>query len=251
MSNCQKQALPLLGRRRPPLQHLSLKSHHKLTASSSFFLALLLRLLPLSSLLFSRLSPPALNPPTHPTATLITPTWVLTASHCFMSNGSTPDWQQKFPAGIFARVGAHNVPLSGPSSACTSGGPLPEEIRIARVIGHPQFVIESYDYDMTLLELERPSTFAPVPSVALSASAADEARTYAVGKSCLTYGWGLTDGNNPSTSARPPPAACRPILAPPVAAAAAAAVCCWLLLLPLPPSRSKLRATHLICFHVT
>lgn len=63
---------------------------------------------------------------------LISSRWVLSASHCFMSDGNTPKWQNIFPAGIYARIGAQNVPATGPSSACAGQSP-PEEILIKRV----------------------------------------------------------------------------------------------------------------------
>lgn len=72
------------------------------------------------------------------------------------------------------------------------------------MIGNPRFEVRTYDFDITLLELDRPTTFSPVPSVALNA--VQSAPMYASGSVCRTYGWGLTSGNSPSSSVFPAPA---------------------------------------------
>lgn len=68
----------------------------------------------------------------------------------------------------------------------------------AQVIGNPAFDPHTYNNDITLLELERPAT---LPAVSRLALGPPQGGPFASDADCNVFGWGLTDPNNPSTSA--------------------------------------------------
>uniref|UniRef100_A0A182M5F2 trypsin n=1 Tax=Anopheles culicifacies TaxID=139723 RepID=A0A182M5F2_9DIPT len=67
--------------------------------------------------------------------------WILTAAHCTVG------------------ISASNLAVRVGSSKHASGGTV---VRVARVIDHPNYIEDTFDYDYSLLELERELTFSNV-----------------------------------------------------------------------------------------
>ncbi|OWZ04900.1 Serine protease trypsin-like protein [Phytophthora megakarya] len=96
-------------------------------------------------------------------ASLISPTHVLTASHCTAYN---PHW---------VSIGEHY----------RNGTQIGEQIKIVTMMNHPNYSVNvQYADDFMILELERPSKFKPV-----KLAAADDS-DFKPGKMATTMGWG-------------------------------------------------------------
>ncbi|XP_066920740.1 chymotrypsinogen 2-like [Clytia hemisphaerica] len=111
--------------------------------------------------------------------TLITPNWVLTASHC--TEGQSPDR-------ITVNLGVHNRNNDEASK---------QRIQVKRIIMHPRYSRYNLNADIALLELKTPAQLnsrvrlACVPQVGVYPP---------IGKQCYLAGWGTTThpGNSPA-----------------------------------------------------
>ena len=108
--------------------------------------------------------------------TLISPSWVATAAHCFFSNPTPEKWQ--------ARVGEHDH---------RKDDGYEENIMVDKIVLHPKFVIGSAntpgDFDIALIRLSRPAVFHDrVHSLCLP----DEHANLTAGQQCHVTGWGTT-----------------------------------------------------------
>ena len=108
---------------------------------------------------------------------LIAPTYVLTAAHCF--DGS-PGVQVKFPANVKVAIGRHTLSI-----------PDGEEILVAGITRHPGWdptTAPNFFNDIAIVELASPSTAAPVT---LAATPSDDS-LWGAGMTGTVMGWGQT-----------------------------------------------------------
>jgi len=107
---------------------------------------------------------------------LIAPTWVVSAAHCFKENGSvTPASQVRIGLGL------HRLSAGGGSIHT-----------VKRIIVHPQYNESTSDYDMALIELNSAASQTPI---VVQTGASDLS-----GVTATAIGWGLTDPNNDNST---------------------------------------------------
>ncbi|GMF14145.1 unnamed protein product [Phytophthora lilii] len=97
--------------------------------------------------------------------TLISPTHVITASHC--SSNYDIRW---------VSVGSHYI----------NGSSDGEQIKVVSIMNHPKYEAGLFPNDYAILELDRPSSFPPA-----KIAAADDS-DFAVNKTATILGWGFT-----------------------------------------------------------
>ncbi|EEY60915.1 chymotrypsin, serine protease family S01A, putative [Phytophthora infestans T30-4] len=100
--------------------------------------------------------------------TLISPTHVITASHC----GSSYDIR-------WVSVGSHYI------NGTTDG----EQIKVVSIMNNPNYESEEFPNDYAILELAKPSSFTP------ARLAAGDDSDFAPGKTAMMLGWGYTSDN--------------------------------------------------------
>ncbi|XP_058145451.1 suppressor of tumorigenicity 14 protein isoform X2 [Dasypus novemcinctus] len=111
-------------------------------------------------------------------ASLISPTWLVSAAHCYADDGG---FRYSDPAVWTAYLG-----LLDQSKRSAPGV---QEHRLKRIIRHPSFNDFTYDYDIALLELERPAAFS---SVVRPICLPDATHVFRAGKAIWVTGWGHT-----------------------------------------------------------
>jgi trypsin len=117
------------------------------------------------------------------TGTLIAPSWVLTAGHCGSVTGAAVASPASWPAPLIdVRIGANK---SGQG----------EKVPVSRAIVEPNYLVNS-GYDITLLQLSRPSTQAPA-----KVAGAGEGAIWSPTTLETIVGWGTTSegGDTPDT----------------------------------------------------
>jgi secreted trypsin-like serine protease len=117
------------------------------------------------------------------TGTLIAPTWVLTAGHCGSVTGAAVASPASWPAPLIdVRIGSNK---SGQG----------EKVPVSRAIVEPSYLVNS-GYDITLLQLSRPSTKAPA-----NVAGTGEGAIWAPDTLETIVGWGTTSegGDTPDT----------------------------------------------------
>ena len=107
---------------------------------------------------------------------LISPTWVLSAAHCFRENGTTTAASQ-----VQVALGYTNLR--------TDSGEIKN---VSRIIVHPSYNESTSENDLALLELSSASSKTPILLVSSS--------TNLTGLTATAIGWGLTDPNNDNSS---------------------------------------------------
>lgn len=103
---------------------------------------------------------------------LIAETWVLTAAHC-VYNPYLDTWDDAGELDIV--MGLHNLK--------TDTG---DRISVKRIVGHPDYNPITFDSDMALLELERPSLTQALPLMS-------DVTNNLSGKKAMIIGWGDTE----------------------------------------------------------
>ncbi|XP_051899161.1 transmembrane protease serine 6 isoform X2 [Pristis pectinata] len=105
---------------------------------------------------------------------LINERWVLSAAHCFPSSYAPPEyWTIYLGKFKLSTVGSNEL-----------------SFKVLRIIVHPYFDEETYDYDVALLELDQ-----PVPVVPTTFPICLPAKTHVFekGQLCWVTGWGATE----------------------------------------------------------
>lgn len=114
-------------------------------------------------------------------ATLISPTWALTAAHCVL------DYDSQYPDsryGNYVAPGYYSV-LTGTTSLAEGGGQL---LAVAAIYPHPSYDLATNQHDFALLRLARPSTS---PSIRVVGSTSAERALADPGTLQTTVGWGV------------------------------------------------------------
>jgi len=107
--------------------------------------------------------------------TIISPFYVLSASHCYFTSGTTSSVSGVFQR-MRVRVGAHDIDN-------------PElEVDVAEIIGNPNYVGSTFENDISVLRLTRPVDPEQFPPVQLSW----EPEMYEPGTAAVVMGWGST-----------------------------------------------------------
>ncbi|XP_003795957.2 suppressor of tumorigenicity 14 protein [Otolemur garnettii] len=111
-------------------------------------------------------------------ASLISPSWLVSAAHCFIDDKG---FRYSDPKQWTAFLGLHDQ-----SERDVSGV---QERSLKRIIRHPSFNDFTFDYDLALLELEQPAEYsAVVRAICLP----DASHDFPAGKAIWVTGWGHT-----------------------------------------------------------
>jgi hypothetical protein len=120
-------------------------------------------------------------------ASIMSRSWVLTAAHCLL------DVDGEFPDRVYGKYvpPSYYDVLTGTSSLTGTGG---QRLPVTAVYVHPSFKAASFDYDIALLRLARPTSGQEIAVVGTSAAeqALDDA-----GATAIVSGWGSTFERGP------------------------------------------------------
>ncbi|KAM9219673.1 suppressor of tumorigenicity 14 protein [Dugong dugon] len=111
-------------------------------------------------------------------ASLISPTWLVSAAHCHIDDKG---FRYSDPAMWTAYLGLHDQ--------SKRSDPGVQEHKLKRIIRHPSFNDFTYDYDLALLELEQPAEYS---SVVRPICLPDATHVFPAGKAIWVTGWGHT-----------------------------------------------------------
>ncbi len=110
--------------------------------------------------------------------TLISPTWVMSAAHCFVNYGTV--------------VGNSTYSVAMGMHSRSGTNPYVQTSAIKRIIVHPSYDESIYDYDIALLELVTPINMTGQVGIAALAVLPSSAALYADGARVTVAGWGTT-----------------------------------------------------------
>ncbi|XP_062054451.1 suppressor of tumorigenicity 14 protein [Lepus europaeus] len=111
-------------------------------------------------------------------ASLISPNWLVSAAHCYIDDKG---FRYSDPAQWVAFLGLHDQ--------SKRSAPGVQEHRLKRIIVHPSFNDFTFDYDIALLELEKPAEYSTaVRPICLP----DTSHVFPAGKAIWVTGWGHT-----------------------------------------------------------
>ncbi|XP_025214023.1 suppressor of tumorigenicity 14 protein [Theropithecus gelada] len=111
-------------------------------------------------------------------ASLISPNWLVSAAHCYIDDRG---FRYSDPTQWTAFLGLHDQ--------SQRSAPEVQERRLKRIISHPSFNDFTFDYDIALLELEKPVEYS---SVVRPICLPDASHVFPAGKAIWVTGWGHT-----------------------------------------------------------
>jgi suppressor of tumorigenicity protein 14 len=111
-------------------------------------------------------------------ASLISSTWLISAAHCFMDERNFKYSDYKMWTAFLGLLDQSNRSASGV-----------QEHRLKRIITHPSFNDFTFDYDIALLELEKPAEYS---TVVRPICLPDTSHVFPAGKAIWVTGWGHT-----------------------------------------------------------
>ncbi|KAL0627175.1 Suppressor of tumorigenicity 14 protein [Plecturocebus cupreus] len=111
-------------------------------------------------------------------ASLISPSWLVSAAHCYIDDRG---FRYSDPTQWTAFLGLHDQ--------SKRSDPEVQERRLKRIISHPSFNDFTFDYDIALLELEQPVEYS---SVVRPICLPDTSHVFPAGKAIWVTGWGHT-----------------------------------------------------------
>ncbi|XP_069849489.1 transmembrane protease serine 9-like [Dipodomys merriami] len=103
-------------------------------------------------------------------ATIIGPTWLLSAAHCFNEFQDPAEW--------VAAAGTTHLSGAAPGAV---------RVRVAQITPHPRYDADTADFDVAVLRLARPLRFGRYVQPACLPGAA---HVFPPGRKCLISGWG-------------------------------------------------------------
>ncbi|XP_069764109.1 transmembrane protease serine 6 isoform X2 [Narcine bancroftii] len=111
---------------------------------------------------------------------LLNERWVLSAAHCFPSSHMPPKfWTIYLGKFKLSTVGSNEL-----------------SFKVLRILPHPYFDEDTYDYDIALLELDQP---VPITLTAFPVCLPAQTHVFEAGQSCWVTGWGLTEEDGSSS----------------------------------------------------
>lgn len=129
-------------------------------------------------------------------ATVLSPSWVLTAAHCVVAPRDYRPDTYPGPAGLdYVGPGEIEILTGVTSLADEANG---QRLDVAAIHPHPSSTGADNDYDFALLRLARPTT---APGIDLVGPG--EAHLYATGATTTTAGWGVIGRNGEGTPVLP------------------------------------------------
>ncbi|XP_078195953.1 suppressor of tumorigenicity 14 protein isoform X2 [Callithrix jacchus] len=111
-------------------------------------------------------------------ASLISPSWLVSAAHCYIDDRG---FRYSDPTQWTAFLGLHDQ--------SKRSAPEVQERQLKRIISHPSFNDFTFDYDIALLELEQPVEYS---SVVRPICLPDASHVFPAGKAIWVTGWGHT-----------------------------------------------------------
>ncbi|XP_006901796.1 PREDICTED: suppressor of tumorigenicity 14 protein [Elephantulus edwardii] len=112
-------------------------------------------------------------------ASLISPTWLVSAAHCHVDDKG---FKYSDPTMWTAYLGLHDQRKRSE--------PGVQEHKLKRIIRHPDFNDFTYDYDLAVLELEKPAEYS---NVVRPICLPDATHVFPAGKAIWVTGWGHTE----------------------------------------------------------